>query len=196
MGGLIALEMAAQLAARRRPVRQLVLLDPGLPKSTRADKHGVGSEWPPRETRWDRLRARLRRRLGLRAAQRRTAQQRLAFDNDVREFQRRFERKEQQGRQKYPGVKRSVEAQARLQAAFRQHRPPPFHGAAAILSSEERDATFRDPSNIWHEFLPNLEVRPVVDEHGQIGGAASARLMQSIFDAAIAEDRVGGRLSA
>ena len=49
--------------------------------------------------------------------------------------------------------------------------PPPFHGPAAILSSAARDATFRDEGQVWNEFMPS---------------AATARLMQSIFDAAVA----------
>jgi thioesterase domain-containing protein len=37
VGALIALEMAAQLAARGRPITQLVLLDPSLPKNRGVD---------------------------------------------------------------------------------------------------------------------------------------------------------------
>jgi hypothetical protein len=72
---------------------------------------------------------------------------------------------------------------------YRQYRPPPFHGRAAILSSAARDATFRDDGYLWNEFLPGREVYRITDTHGEITGAATARALQSIFDAAIAEDR-------
>src|SRR5262245_58836667 len=41
MGALIALEMAAQLEKKGRPIHQLVLLDPGVPKSLRMVKSGA-----------------------------------------------------------------------------------------------------------------------------------------------------------
>jgi thioesterase domain-containing protein len=66
---LIAFEIASQLAANGRPIRQLVLLDPALPKPSRSSKYDKGSEWPPRATLGERLRQRLRRLLRLRAEQ-------------------------------------------------------------------------------------------------------------------------------
>jgi hypothetical protein len=62
-------------------------------------------------------------------------------------------------------------------------------GRAAILSSAARDATFRDDRYLWNEFLPGRKVYRITHTHGEITGAATARAMQSIFDAAIDEDR-------
>jgi thioesterase domain-containing protein len=188
MGGLVALEIASQLSAKRRPIRQLVLLDPTLPKPTRSSKHNKGSEWPPRATLPETLWMRLRHPLGL-PPERRTPRQRRAFANDEAEFLRRLEEKTKEGRVNYPGLQLSTRAQARLQASYRQYRPPPFHGPAAILSSAARDATFRDDGHLWSELLPGRKVYRIADTHGEITGPASAKAMQSIFDAAIAEDQ-------
>jgi thioesterase domain-containing protein len=188
MGGLIAFEIASQLAANGRPIRQLVLLDPALPKPTRSSKYNKGSEWPPRATFAERLRKRLRHLLGL-PAERRTPRQRRAFANDEVEFLRRLDERARDGRSQYSGSQLSTRAQARLQASYRQYRPPPFHGRAAILSSAARDATFRDDRYLWNEFLPGRKVYRITHTHGEITGAATARAMQSIFDAAIDEDR-------
>jgi thioesterase domain-containing protein len=188
MGGLIAFEIASQLAANGRPIRQLVLLDPALPKPTRSSKYNKGSEWPPRATFAERLRKRLRHLLGL-PAERRTPRQRRAFANDEVEFLRRLDERARDGRSQYSGSQLSTRAQARLQASYRQYRLPPFHGRAAILSSAARDATFRDDRYLWNEFLPGRKVYRITHTHGEITGAATARAMQSIFDAAIDEDR-------
>jgi thioesterase domain-containing protein len=96
MGGLIAFEIASQLAAKGRPIRQLVLLDPALPKPARSSRYNRGSEWPPRATLAERLRQRLRRLLRL-PAERRTPRQRRAFANDEVEFLRRLDEKARDG---------------------------------------------------------------------------------------------------
>jgi len=57
---LIAFEMAAQLAERGKPMRELVLLDPGVPKPTRSARY----EWPPRATLPEKLPKSLRHLLG------------------------------------------------------------------------------------------------------------------------------------
>src|SRR6185295_18700162 len=80
MGGLIALEIASQLAAMRRPILQLVLLDPALPKPTRGSKRSKDSEWPPRATLPETLRKHLRRLLRL-APERRKPRQLRAYAN-------------------------------------------------------------------------------------------------------------------
>jgi hypothetical protein len=134
----------------------------------------------------ERLRQRLRLLLGL-PAERRTP--RRAFANDEVEFLRRLDERAKDGRLQYPGSQLSTRAQARLQASYRQYRPPPFHGRAAILSSAARDAAFRDDGYLWNELLPGREVYRITDTHGEITGAATARAMQSIFDAAVAGDR-------
>ena len=174
--------------ARGRPVRQLVMLDPGVPKPTRSKQYNKGSEWPPRLTPSEKLRKRLRSLLRLRP-ERRTPRQRKAFANDEAEFLRRLEEKAREGQGRYPDLQLSARAQARLQASYRRYLPPPFHGPAAILSSAARDATFRDEGQIWSEFVPSRTVHRIAETHKDIGDAATARMMQSIFDAALAEDR-------
>ena len=188
MGGLIALEIASQLAAMRRPILQLVLLDPALPKPTRGSKRSKETEWPPRATLRETLRKHLRRLLRL-APERRTRRQLRAYANDEAAFLRRLDRKANTGALRYFDLRLSTRAQARLQAAYRQYRPSPFHGSAAILSSAERDAAFRDDGQFWSELLPGRKVYRIADTHGEITGPASAKAMQSIFDAAVAEDQ-------
>jgi len=130
----------------------------------------------------------LRRLLRL-APERRTRRQLRAYANDEAAFLRRLDRKASTGALRYFDLRLSTRAQARLQAAYRQYRPPPFHGRAAILSSAERDAAFRDDGQFWSELLPGRKVYRIADTHGEITGPASAKAMQSIFDAAVAEDQ-------
>ena len=136
------------------------------------------------------LRKGLRHLLGL-PQERRTPRQRRAFANDEAEFLRRLEEKAREGRQKHPELRLSARAQARLQASYRQYCPRPFDGPTAILSSAARDATFRDDGHIWNEFVPGRKVYRIIDKHGEIVDAATAKAMQLIFDAALAEDEAG-----
>jgi hypothetical protein len=96
-------------------------------------------------------------------------------------------KKKQEGRSKYEEEQLSIEAQTKLHAAFRHYRPRSFSGLVDILSARERDPTFRDPSHQWNELLPQRRVQLVAEEHDDIGGGPAARLMQSIFDTALAE---------
>jgi len=90
-------------------------------------------------------------------------------------FLRRLDRKANTGALRYFDLRLSTRAQARLQAAYRQYRPPPFHGRAAILSSAERDAAFRDDGQFWSELLPGRKVYRIADTHGEITGPATCR---------------------
>jgi thioesterase domain-containing protein/acyl carrier protein len=179
MGALIVLEMAAQLAKKGRPVRQLVLLDPGIPK-----KEPVGSGYAyrldPAETARADWKSRLQRFVQFRPA-------RSKKTTMAERFRRRLEKKQRAGRVKHPGLQLSLDALAKLRAAYRLYRPVPFGGAVAILSSRDRESVFRDPSHAWNELLPRRQVHVVMEHHQEVGGAATASMMQSIFDAALAE---------
>jgi thioesterase domain-containing protein len=186
MGALIALEMAAQLAKRGRPVRQLVLLDPGIPKSLLTDEPGAQSppnQSPPRQVWRDWLKTLLQR---LPSANHKEPLQKETIAD---KYRRRLEQKAREGHVKHPGLQLSIDAQAKLRAAYRRYRPVPFDGPVAILSSSGRESTLRD---FWNRHAPQRHVHVVMKHHNETGSAATGFCMQSIFDAALAQTQPQG----
>lgn len=186
VGALIALEMAAQLAALGRPVTQLVLLDPSLPKNRGVDlerglkrkaRSAHGGTYKPvpglfrARVLLHKLRAALRGMMGGGA--------------DVSEemlFREKLLKKEKRGRSKMPRVPQSIDARARLQVAMLRYKPRKFDGPVEILASPERDL-----DNPWADLLPRRRARRVFMKHSEISSGKAASLMQEIFDAALAE---------
>lgn len=198
MGALIALEMAAQLAAKGRTIHQMVLLDPGLPKPDVVDVEreirkamkSSGIAKPSRKQ--------IDRQLWLHRLRRlaRTVTHGDAnFADDELKFRNDVERKGPEWRYAAQGL--STHARAKLRAAFRHYKPRAFHGPVTIFSAPERDPMLRDRSHLWDELLPQRQVHMVFEEHDDIGTAAAAALVQSVFNAAMANsDRFGGKAPA
>jgi thioesterase domain-containing protein len=171
-GSSIALEMAAQLAAVGRPVRQLVLIDPTLPPRLLSASHrdSVGSN------RW----------LNIDSADNVPQLFRTWF------FKFRFWRQRVLGRprdlkQKFPDHNFSIDAQAKLLAAYNYHRPPPFPGSAAILCSKQYREKLETSLRTWDALLPQRVIRIVGQTHRDVLDAATSEpavQMQAIFDAA------------
>lgn len=187
VGALIALEMAAQLAARGRPVSQLVLLDPSLPKNRGVDvkrelkrkarrEHGDSYKPLPGMMRVQLLLYKLRE----------ATRRMMAREEDPAEAMERFRErlltKEERGRSKTPGRPESIEARAKLQVAMSRYKLRKFDGPVEILASPEREMDLP-----WAELLPQRRVRRVFEKHSEIATGKAASLMQSIFDAALAE---------
>jgi hypothetical protein len=84
-----------------------------------------------------------------------------------------LEERAKEGQLRYPDLQLS--ARTRLRFTVRPPSSPP-----------PRDATFRDEGQVWNEFMPKRKVYRIAATHDDIGGAATARLMQSIFDAPVA----------
>jgi thioesterase domain-containing protein len=188
VGALIALEMAAQLAARGRPITQLVLLDPSLPKNRGVDferelkrkarrEHGKAYKPPPglfrAQVLWQKVRDAARRITGKRGDPAEALQL----------FREKLLTKEERGRSKMPGVPQSVEARAKLQLALSRYEPRKFDGPVEILASPEREL-----DNSLADLLPQRRSRLVFEEHGEISTAKAASLMQLIFEEALAEE--------
>ena len=95
-------------------------------------------------------------------------------------FRDRLLKKEQRGRAKLR-LPSSIDARAKLQLALLQTRPRSFDGPVDLLASPERD-----PDEPWRRLMPQLRVHNVLEKHGDISTAVGARVMQSIFDAALA----------
>jgi thioesterase domain-containing protein/acyl carrier protein len=175
MGALIALEMAAQLAKKGRPIRQLVLLDPGIPKNplkTRAFKSRT-------------LGGSLRRLLPWSPVPSNNSQEALTNKYRLRLEQKVKEgRLTRDGRVKRPGLQLSVDAQAKLRAAYKRYRPIPFHGSVTVLASRDRESILRDPTTIWSETLPQRKIVVVMEHHSDLRGSSIAHHMQKVFDAA------------
>lgn len=182
MGSLIALEMAAQLAKIGRPVRQLALIDPSLP---------ISKSW---------LRVSLDPRLAISQAlvghlppvlfpiSKAWLRYMPRVLHELR-FRNALERKRREGREKYSELRLSINAQAKLRAAYLRYQPRTFHGPVAILlSSRARAAVFPNDTEIWVDLLPQRQVHVFEGKHdGVSGSTTAARLLQSIFDAALTE---------
>jgi thioesterase domain-containing protein len=170
-GGLIALEMAAQLAAMGRPIRQLVLLDPPIRKGSL----GIGRIYDD-EIRWT-LFQRVKSRLE------------LAFPAFLmRPFlemrYRRFITRTSAADPKWAGFPQAAKARAKLFMSFVYCRPRRYDGPVTILSSTARPRAFRAGFNL-ENLLPQVRVEPVTKIHRDIIGAEAARAMQDVFDAAL-----------
>jgi thioesterase domain-containing protein len=185
VGALIAIEMAAQLAARGRPVTQLVLLDPSLPKNRGVDvkrelkrrirrDHGDSYKPLPGMMRMQMLLHRLRE-----AARRMTGREEDPAEAMER-FRERLLTKQERGRSKTQPE--SIDARAKLQVAMSRYKLREFDGPVEILASPEREM-----DSPWAELLPRRRVRRVFEKHSEISTGKAASLMQSIFDAALAE---------
>jgi len=186
VGALIAIEMACQLAEIGRPVGQLVLLDPGLPKNRpqnikREIKNKArlahGEAYRPSKT-WLRTQLLLHR---LRTFGRWITREKADFSEDLLRSRNRLLSQEQRGRSKLPGQPQAIDARAKLHAALRHYRPRIFDGPVTILSSPERDANYP-----WNVLLPRRRVQLVFENH-EVSSAAAARFLQATFDAALAE---------
>jgi len=184
MGALIALEMAAQLAKKGRPIRQLVLLDPGIPKNA-LNARAFKSRTLRLASGWHWLGASLRRLLHWSPVPSNDSQEALTNKYRLRLEQKVKEgRLTRDGRVKRPGLQLSVDAQAKLRAAYKRYRPIPFHGSVTILASRDRESILRDPTTIWSETLPQRKIVVVMEHHSDLRGSSIAHHMQKVFDAA------------
>jgi thioesterase domain-containing protein len=180
VGALIALEMAAQLAAKGRPVTQLVLLDPSLPENRPVN---VKRELKKKARKEGRKPSRLwmsAQMLFHRAGTFARSLMHKDSSDDLARLRDRLLKKEQRGRAKSPTE--SIDARARLQLALLQTQPRAFAGPVDLLASPERD-----PTEPWARLMPQMRVHRVLEKHSDISTAVGARVMQSIFDEALAQ---------
>jgi thioesterase domain-containing protein/acyl carrier protein len=178
-GGLIALEMAAQLAKRGRSIHHLVLLDPPMHAGTLG--RGASDQswmpiwkwWPPRK--WI---SKLRKCVRPASLVRR--------EHELRYYKTLVE--EMVGnsvqRAQWADFPYSMTPRAKLLAACRVYRPNPYHGPVTVFSSEEPDSAFRAGSNLSN-LLPQSRVELVAKTHSDIVDPAMARAMQLAFDQAL-----------
>jgi thioesterase domain-containing protein/acyl carrier protein len=165
-GGLIALEMAAQLARQGRPVRHLILVDPPIRKNGT-----LGFAASPIHL--DLLH---RAKRGLRRL--------LPQPLRLRYYDLRWNKAL---RSTNAGLGLSAAAQAKLYAAFADFNPPPFGGPVTILASSRRLPRMKDDSHAA-QVLPNRTMHLVFDQHKEVtADPRAALLMQATIDAALAE---------
>ena len=178
-GCLVALEVAKQLAENERPVQQLVLFDPANPyrlnkmKGCEFDGSGPDDRDESQRRQWQRYLPAIalldRWRPG-------------TLTNDIRRYQRKFAHKERRaGHQR-----RACIAHAKFYAACEHYELCSFRGPAAVLASREKHHKYRDPSRGWARLLPRLEVHVIAELHRDLTNPDAARIMQSIFDSALA----------
>ena len=168
-GGLIALEMAAQLSEMGRPVHRLVLLDPPIRQGTL----GVGRIAASPEDSW--LKVMLLRLLPMS----------MLRHYHVRKHQWVLRRKRREGSLKYADYGFSTKAQAKLYVAFLSYRPRPYQGPVTILSSYGKSRAYRAGRRL-QELLPEVRVELISDRHHNIGAnPRAAEAMQVVFDSAL-----------
>jgi thioesterase domain-containing protein len=183
-GSLIALEMAAQLAAIGRPPRELVLLDPPI---RRDGTLGIESKRFGHIRPQDWLRSKLRRLWARISPHREKLLQDAEFADDELRYRRKFLCKKRKGLLKYAEFNLSIEARAKLHAAFLHYRTRPYNKPTTILVSAEREAEVREASQI-DKFLPHRRFCVVAEKHVNIATAAAANAVQAAFAAALAEE--------
>ena len=172
-GGLIALEMAAQLAATGRPVCQLVLLDPPI----RRGSLGVGRlEDRDRWTLFERVKSRVEMALPA-----------VLMRPLLEARYRRFLARTSAADPKWSKFPLSPKARAKLFMAFVYYRPQRYDGPVTILSSTARPRAYNAGFNL-QTLLPQVRIEPVTKIHRHIIGAEAARAMQQVFDAALNAD--------
>ncbi len=167
MGVLIALEMTAQLAARGRPVRHLVLLDPNAPKEIMTEEDPImtpAEDWRPTIFR--------------------DLRHLLMGWMDEQKFRHEILRKKHHV--KYKAYRLSITAQTKLLSAYRRYRPRPFSGPVTVISSAKRVSAFQDDSPFWNRILPHRTMHMMTERHTDLSNGATARFIQSICDDALA----------
>ena len=179
-GALIGMEMAILLAAKGRQLQKLLMFDPPNPyrrnKTKQAEFEGKPSEpvAKPQLARWLRYLPPITLfdpwRPGTRA-------------NDVRGFRRKIEEKRRTGY--YGDSAPSISALTRLAVAFEYYEPDVFREPVAILCSRAWETKFHDPSYGWAKLLPDREIHVVAERHLELTNPEAARVMWSIFKAAL-----------
>jgi acyl carrier protein len=166
-GGLIALEMAAQLAAKGRPVKHLVLIDPPIRKNGTL---GFGAS----PLHLDLLHR--AKRLPLRL---------LPRPLRLRYYDLKWNKS---GRSKNSALGLSTTAQAKLYAALSEFYPPRYSGPVTILASSRRAPRMQTRSHAA-QVLPNRTLHLVFEQHRDVtSDPRAAEMLQATFDAALAED--------
>jgi thioesterase domain-containing protein/acyl carrier protein len=165
-GGLIALEMAAQLAKQGRPVKHLVLIDPPIRKNGTL---GFGAS----PLHLDLLHRTKRGLVRLLPQSLRLRYYDLKWNKSLRSTNSTL------------GL--STAAQAKLYAAFADFYPPPYSGPVTILASSRRMPRMQEGSHAA-QILPSRTTVLVFDQHKDVASEPrAAELMQEAFDAALAE---------
>jgi thioesterase domain-containing protein/acyl carrier protein len=165
-GGLIALEMAARLAAKGRPVKHLVLIDPPIRKNGT-----LGFAASPLH-------------LDLLHRTKRGLQRLLPRPLRLRYYDLKWNKAI---RATNSGLGMDPAAQVKLYAAFADFYPPPYSGPVTILASTRRMPRMQDGTHAA-QILPNRTIHLVFAEHKEVtSNARAAELMQAAFDAALAE---------
>jgi thioesterase domain-containing protein len=179
-GGMIALEMAAQLAAMGRPIRQLVLLDPPIRKGSL----GVG-RIDDDSDRWS-LFQRIKSRVELALP---GAVMRPFLESRYRRFLARTSAADP----KWAGLPHASRARAKLFMAFVYWRPRRYEGPVTILASRSPKKTRAYHAGVnLQKLLPQVRIVPIITSHRQITGAEAGRAMQEVFDAALATESKAG----
>jgi thioesterase domain-containing protein len=175
-GGLIALEMADQLAKMGRPIHHLVLLDPPTHAGS-LGRAGASALLPP-PRKW--MNAVMESLLPASVVRRRR-------ELKYRELLTQKMLADPVQRAEWADLPFSTIPRARLSAAYSLYRPKPYRGSVTLLSSRAHDSAFQAGSNLA-KLLPQLRVELVAKTHSDIDNPDVGRAMQKAFDAALGRE--------
>jgi thioesterase domain-containing protein len=175
-GGLIALEMAAQLRAAGRPLAGLVLLDPSVPDRVRL-RHRLLQrlQAAPNNTAAQRKYAMLQGGGGTHGLLHSLEWRLRLWSCILREnWLDRLRHKGSFWKHRHAGLK--VLPRAALIVAYRFGWPAPYDGPVGLIASEDRAAEFADPASIWGRLIPQRQMAILARHHDDIGQANAAEV--------------------
>lgn len=182
-GGLIALEMAAQLQRAGRPVAGLVLIDPSVPSRVRK-RHRLLRQVEAGRGRWARFAYALRfgdgagltAPLGALAQLARRAEYRLRLWAILLRENWLDRLRGGGGLARYRSAALKALPRAKLITAYRFAWPEGHDGVVGIIASQERVAGFSRAGTIWERFAPERQVVTVAVSHREIGQGSAAEV--------------------
>ena len=171
IGCLIAIEMAVRLSKAGRPVTRLVLVEPNLAQAL-GDLYRSGQ--------WDDAQA---------AARHQDEGLRTRYEQAYRfQLMGRKERGRDPLAKRHPGHEFSIDARAKLMAAYMVYKPAPVPVEAHVVMSKGRNRMLKvDTANpiYWDRIIPQRKVYMCGQNHDELLHQASgdtAALIQRIFD--------------
>lgn len=183
-GGLIALEMAAQLERAGRPVAGLVLIDPSVPARVRA-RHRLlarieadgGDRAARRQYLWRYGAPRdLPAPVGLLAHVARRVEYRMRLTVCLLRENWLDRLRGTGGFWKYRHTGLRALPRAKLITAYRFAWPARYDGPVGIIASQERGPEFGKVTSVWQRFMPQRQVVTVAVSHDQIGQGSAAEV--------------------
>lgn len=199
-GGLIALEMAAQLKRAGRPVAGLVLIDPSVPSRVRKRHRllarieaGGGDRLARLAYRWRYgAVAELPAPFGVLAQGVRRVEYLLRLWALLLRENWLDRLRGGGGLARYRSAALKALPRAKLITAYRFAWPEPFDGPVGVIASQERGPEFGKAGSVWRRFLPQADVVTVAVSHADIGKGSAAEVADRMEAMLLSPLQAGG----